>query len=120
MKYNRGSSVEFQGIQMNSETTTNVSDISIHFMLRQNVTDRQLDLTKFEIRNIGGIDVDFNGHNFGFLNGIISVLSSTTINLIKGIMKGPLEGLVKENLKPVIKNVPTDTIDGFLRSFSGY
>ena len=105
---------------MNSETTTNVSDISIHFMVRQTVEDQQLDLRRFEIRNIGGIDIDFNGHNFGFLNGIISVLSSSIINLIKGLMKGPLEGLVKEQLKPVIRNVPTDTINTFLRSFSGY
>ena len=105
---------------MNSETTTNVSDISIHFMVRQTVEDDQLDLRKFEIRNIGGIDIDFNGHNFGFLNGIISMLSSSIINLIKGLMKGPLEGLVKEQLKPVIRNVPTDTINTFLRSFSGY
>merc|ERR1712150_36712 len=113
-------SIEFQGVRMNSETTTNVSDISIHFMVRQTVEDQQLDLRRFEIRNIGGIDIDFNGHNFGFLNGIISMLSSSIINLIKGLMKGPLEGLVKEQLKPVIRNVPTDTINSFLRSFSGY
>ena len=105
---------------MNSETTTNVSDTSVYFMLRQNVTEEELELIRFEIRDIGGIDVDFNGHNFGFLNAIISVLSSSIINLTKGIMKGPLEGLIKENLEPVIQNAPKDTINTFLRSFSGY
>ena len=89
-------------------------------MVRQKAEDEPLALEKFEIRSIGGIDVDFNGHAFGFLNGIISVLSSSIINLTKDVMKGPLEGLVKENLKPVIEKAPTHTINTFLRSFSGY
>ena len=112
--------LEFQGVVMTSETTTNVSDISIHFMVRQIADEEQLQLERFEIRNIGGIDVDFNGHNFGFLNWIISRLSSSIINLTKGIMKGPLEGLIKDNLRPVIEKVPTDSINTLLRSFSGY
>ena len=105
---------------MGSEATANVSDISIYFVVRQSISDEHLDLEKFEIRNIGGIDVDFNGHNFGFLNGIISILSSSIINLTKDIMKGPLEGLVKDNLKPIVRQVPTDSINTLLRSFAGY
>ena len=105
---------------MSSETTTNVSDISINFMVRQNGTNEKFQLERFEIRNIGGIDVDYNGHNFGFLNWIMSMLTSSIINLTKGIMKGPLEGLVKENLNPVIEKIPTETTNTLLRSFSGY
>jgi len=105
---------------MNSDATAIASDISIYFVVRQAIEDEHLELEKFEIRNIGGIDVDFNGHNFGFLNGIISILSSSIINLTKDIMKGPLEGLVIDNLKPIIRQVPTDSINTLLRSFSGY
>ena len=105
---------------MDSKTTVDVSDISIHFMVRVPNEDEQLQLERFKIRNIGGIHVDFNGQNFGFLNWIISELSSSIINLIKGILTGSLEGLIKENLKPIIQQVPTDTVKIMLRSFSEY
>ena len=70
---------------MSSQTTANVNDISIHFVARLPNEDEHLKLEKFEIHNIGGIVVDFNGQNFGFLNWIISQLSSSIINSVKGI-----------------------------------
>lgn len=114
------SRLEFQGVGITSNTTTNVSDISIHFMVRLPNEAKHLTLEKFEIRNIGGIDVDFNGQNFGFLNWIISRLSSSIINLIKGLLKGRIQGLVKQNLNPIIQEVPTDAVEIILSSFSGY
>ena len=105
---------------MSSNVSVNVSDISIHFKVRLPNEDEHLRLEKFEIRNIGGIEVNFHGHNFGFLNWIISRLSSSLINSIKGLLRGRLEGLVKENLNPIIQNYPTDTVKIILSSFSGY
>ena len=105
---------------MDAKAITDIRDISVHFMVRLPRNDKRLKLEKFEILNVGDIEVDFRGRNFGFLDWIISRLTSSVANLIKNEIRGSLGDAVKDVLNPIVESAPTDAAEVIINSFSGY
>ena len=97
-----------------------MSNISVHFVVRLPREDKRLKLDKFEILNVGEIQVDHHGDNFGFLNWIISWVTSSVANLIKNEVRGSLGDAVKDLLNPIVEEAPTEAAEVIINSFSGY
>lgn len=102
---------------MDAVADITVSNIIIHASVRVRRGERLLKLDKFKIVNIGHVDLDFEGNNFGFLNSLISWIAGLFMNGLKQTISGALEDWATEMLEPALENIPTSFIDALEQSF---
>merc|ERR1712172_221474 len=102
---------EFQGIEVGASAEAKISSIDIYFEASMALSgEGGLQLGRFEITNVGHIDVSVSG--LGPLDWILGKLAGAIADTIKGFIIPLIEGPIKDILQNIINGMlpPTAAI----------
>lgn len=95
---------EFMGIEVGASADANIKNVQVYFEAEMCLTDGcTLQLTIFEIIDIGDIDVHFDG--LGPLDWIIGKVVGFVANLIEGTLRDVLEGPIRDLLQNALDDL---------------
>merc|ERR1711970_414817 len=102
-------SAEFMGVSVGASAEAEIASIDIYFEASATVGDSVgLDLTRFEITNVGHIDVEV--HGLGPLDWILGKLVGALADTIKGWIIPVIEGPIRDILQDIIDDMLPPTV----------
>lgn len=97
---------EFQGIGVSASADATIDRVNVYFEANCQLSSCKLELNKFEITEIGNIDVNF--HGLGPLDWILGTVVDLVANLIRGFLGDILEGPIKDLLQGILNDLVPD------------
>ena len=100
-------SAEFMDIGISASADAKIQTVKVYFEAEMCLNSGcSLALTKFDITEIGHIDVDING--LGPLGWILEVVVDLIADLIRGFLADILEGPIKDLLQNILNDLVPD------------
>lgn len=98
-------SAEFMGIGVSASASATISKVDCFLEAEMCLQSGcKANLKKFEIKEIGNIDVDFDG--LGPLDWILGTVTGFVADLIKDFLKDVIEGPIRDLLQGVLDDYP--------------
>merc|ERR1711862_692137 len=102
----------FQGIEVGASAEAKINSIDIYFEASMALSgEGGLQLGRFEITNVGHIDVSVSG--LGPLDWILGKLAGAIADTIKGFIIPLIEGPIRKKVE-MLAGAIADTIKGFI------
>ena len=100
-------SAEFMDVGISASADAKIQTVKVYFEAEMCLSSGcSLALTKFDITEIGHIDVDING--LGPLGWILEVVVDLIADLIRGFLADILEGPIKDLLQNILNDLVPD------------
>ena len=88
----------------------NIRDISVRAVVTISKNGKHLRLQTLDVLNIGKIDVQFKGNNFGPLNWIISQVLKVLAKLIIKLFRSKIQSALIDATNSFLKDIPEEIV----------